>query len=73
MSTRPVVKPPKGMRRLERWFVGVVMGITAFVLERAVLRSVKKAEPEAVAPTSSTLTSKGGAVDLEDLKLGKGS
>ena len=72
MSTRPVVKPPKGMRRLERWFVGVVMGITAFVLEKAVLRSAKKSEPEAVAPTSSTLTSKGGSVDLEDLQLGKG-
>jgi hypothetical protein len=71
MSSRPLVKPPKGMRKIERWFVGVAMGITAFVLEKLVMRSVKKKEPEAVAPTASTLTSKGGEVDLEDLHLGK--
>lgn len=72
MSSRPLVKPPKGLRRVERWLVGVVMSITAFVLEKLVMRSVKKKEPEAVAPTASTLTSKGGSVDLDDLKLGKG-
>jgi hypothetical protein len=36
-----------------------------------VLRSVKKKHPE-TEPTASTLTSKGGDVDLEDLHLGKG-
>ena len=72
MSSRPLVKPPKGMRRIERWLVGVAMGITAFVLEKFVMRSVKKKEPDAVVPTASTLTSKGGEVDLEDLHLGKG-
>jgi len=72
MSSRPLVKPPKGMRKIERWLVGVAMGITAFVLEKLVMRSVKKKEPEAVVPTASTLTSKGGEVDLEDLHLGKG-
>lgn len=72
MSSRPLVKPPKGMRKVERWFVGVAMGITAFVLEKLVMRSVKKKEPDAVVATASTLTSKGGEVDLEDLHLGKG-
>ena len=72
MSSRPLVKPPKGMRRFERWLVGVAMGITAFVLEKIVVRTAKKKEPEAVAPTVSTLTSKGGSVDLDDLQLGKG-
>jgi len=71
VSTRPGAAPPKGIRRVERWFVGVMMGIVAFVLERIVLRSVKKKHPE-TAPTSSTLTSKGGDVDLDDLQLGKG-
>jgi hypothetical protein len=66
------VKPPKGMRKIERWFVGVAMGITAFVLEKLVMRSVNKKEPDAVVATASTLTSKGGEVDLEDLHLGKG-
>lgn len=68
----PVTKPVKGIRRLERWFVGVMMAIIAFALEKIVLRSVKKKHPEEAAPTASTLTSKGGDVDLDDLHLGKG-
>jgi hypothetical protein len=71
VSTRPGAAPVKGIRRLERWFVGVLMGIVAFILEKIVLRSVKRKHPEAE-PTASTLTSKGGDVDLDDLHLGKG-
>jgi hypothetical protein len=62
VSGRPIVKPPKGLRRLERWVVGVAMGIIAFVLERVVMRSVKKKVPE---PLPTTLTSKGGEVDYD--------
>ena len=62
MSSRPIVKPPKGIRRLERWIVGVAMGIIAFLLERIVMRSVKKKVPE---PVPTTLTSKGGEVDYD--------
>jgi len=55
-------------RRLERWLVGVVMTVMAFVLERAVLRSVRKGETTArrtEAPLPPTpITSKGGDVDL---------
>jgi hypothetical protein len=47
------------------------MAIVAFALEKIVLRSVKKKHPETEA-TASTLTSKGGDVDLDDLHLGKG-
>jgi hypothetical protein len=61
------VKRPKGLRRLERWIVGVGMGVIAFTLEKIVLRSVKKKEPEVTAPKPTTLTSKGGEVDLDDL------
>jgi hypothetical protein len=71
VSTRPGAAPPKGIRRLERWFVGLMMGIIAFALEKIVLRSVKKKHPD-TASTASTLTSKGGDVDLDDLHLGKG-
>jgi hypothetical protein len=59
---------PKGVwRRVERWSVGIVMAVIAFVLEKAVLRSVRKgrgseAPSEEESPT--TLRSKGGAVDL---------
>jgi len=61
------VKRPSGLRRVERWIVGVAMAVIAFVLERLVLRSVKKKEPQVVAPKPTTLTSKGGEVDLDDL------
>jgi hypothetical protein len=71
VSTRPGAVPPKGIRRLERWFVGVMMAIIAFALEKIVLRSVKKKHPVEEA-TASTLTSKGGDVDLDDLHLGRG-
>jgi hypothetical protein len=58
---------PKGVwRRVERWAVGIVMAVIAFVLEKAVLRSVRKARgsevPSEESPT--TLRSKGGAVNL---------
>ena len=62
MSGRPIVKPPKGIRRVERWLVGIAMGIIAFLLERIVMRSVKKKVPE---PVPTTLTSKGGEVDYD--------
>jgi hypothetical protein len=66
VSARPAPRPTKGLRRLERWFVGVMMGIVAFALEKIVLRSVKRKHPEAE-PAPTTLTSKGGEVDLDEL------
>ena len=59
MSATRSVKRPTGLRRVERWLVGVAMALIAFVLERLVLRSVKKKEPQVVAPKPTTLTSKG--------------
>ncbi len=61
-SSRPLVKPPRGLRRVERWMVGIAMGIIAFSLERIVMRSAKKKTP---APVPTTLTSKGGEVDYD--------
>lgn len=62
MATRSV------WRRLERWLVGVVMAVIAFVLEKAVLRSVRKGETSArrveTPPGPTAITSKGGDVDL---------
>lgn len=58
-------RPKSVWRRIERWMVGIAMGVIAFVLEKLVLRAVKKgraAESEAEMPT--TLTSKGGEIDL---------
>ena len=50
------------VRRIERWLVGIAMGIVAFVLEKAVMRSVRKEQREQE-PAPTTLTSKGGEVD----------
>lgn len=59
-------KKPKGLRRVERWMVGLAMGIIAFVLEKAVMRSVKKGGGEAIAePTPTTITSKGGEAEVQ--------
>jgi hypothetical protein len=56
---------PKGVfRKFERVMVGFVMSVMALVLERMVLRSIRKeGKPDPAPPT--TITSKGGEVDLD--------
>lgn len=51
-------------RRVERWMVGVAMGVMAFVLEKAVLRSVRRGivQPRAVVEPP-TGTFRGGDVE----------
>ncbi|MDP9301023.1 MAG: hypothetical protein M3P43_09060 [Actinomycetota bacterium] len=56
---------PKGIRRVERWLVGLAMAVIAFILERIVMRSVKKSGDAKDQPPPTTVTSKGGEVDLE--------
>jgi hypothetical protein len=53
-------------RRVERWLVGIVMAVIAIVLERAVLRSIKK-KGERPEPESTAVRSRGGQVDLDDV------
>ena len=62
-------RPKTFWRRTERWMVGVAMGIMAFVLEKAILRAIKKGEvepppEESDEPVPTTLKSKGGKIDL---------
>ena len=64
MSRRPVLAKPKGLRRFERWLVGIAMTIVAVVLERVMIRQVKKGRSEEPPPAPTTLTSRGGEVDL---------
>ncbi len=63
--TGPRTTPaPKGIRRVERWLVGLAMAVVAFVLERIVVRGLKKkGEKTAPDPEPTTLTSRGGDVD----------
>jgi hypothetical protein len=62
-------RPKSILRRIERWMVGVVMAVIAFVLEKMVLRSIRKggkSEEASMEELHTTLTSKGGEVDLTD-------
>jgi len=68
VSSRPATRPPKGLRRLERWLVGIAMAIVAFVLEKVVLHAVRDTPEAPAIDTTSTLTAKGGEVDLDDLR-----
>jgi len=64
MTRSRTTAKPKGIRRFERWLVGLAMAIIAFVLERIVMRSVRKhGRPGESPPT--TVTSKGTEVDIE--------
>ena len=64
MATRHTPRP-RGIRRIERWLVGIAMAIVAFILERIVMRSVKKGGNAKGQPPPTTVTSRGGEVDLE--------
>jgi hypothetical protein len=64
-------KPKSVWRRLERWLVGLVMAVIAYVLEKMVMRGIRKASKakgEAKEELHTTLTSKGGEVDLEETR-----
>jgi hypothetical protein len=62
-------KPKSVWRKIERWMVGLVMSMIAFVIERMVLRSVRKAgKTKSKEELHTTLTSKGGEVDLTDVR-----
>lgn len=57
---------PKGLRRVERWLVGLVMSVLAFVLERAVLRSIRKGNTKALATEPTVVTSSGNQIATPD-------
>ena len=43
-------------RRFERWLVGVFMAMLVFVLERLVMRQIKKKEQTRSAPSTTAVT-----------------
>jgi hypothetical protein len=61
-------KPKSTWRRIERWLVGIAMAMIAFMLEKFVMRAVRKRQASGEEPKKkagpTTLTSKGGEVDL---------
>lgn len=61
------MRPRSPLRRFERWLVGLGMAVIAFILEKVVMRSVRKGGKEPVAESASsptTFTSRGGDVDV---------
>jgi hypothetical protein len=69
--TTPDRAKPKGFRRIERWGVGLVMGILALVLEKAVLRSIRRGggkdgghENDGGRANDTKITTKGGDVEF---------
>ena len=60
-----MTRPRSLIRRLERWLVGLAMAVIALILEKIVMRSVRRGETEAPPepePTSTTFTSRGSEV-----------
>ena len=53
-------------RRTERVLVGAVMTVMAFVLERMVMRSIRKGGGNKPAPEPTAITSKGNELDFEE-------
>jgi hypothetical protein len=66
MTLRATARPT-GFRRFERWMIGVVFAVMAFVLEKFVMGSVRKkgAAPPASNEEITTVVSKGGEVDVD--------
>ena len=66
MTLRATARPT-GFRRFERWMIGVLFAVMAFVLEKFVMRSVRK-KGTAAPPSSeeaTTVVAKGGEVDVD--------
>jgi hypothetical protein len=52
-------------RRVERFAVGAVMTVMAFVLERIVIRSIRKGGGDTPEAPSTALRTQGAEVDLD--------
>jgi hypothetical protein len=63
MATRAATRP-KGLRRFERWLVGLVFAVMAFALEKVVMRSVRNRGAEE-SEEATTMISKWGEVDVD--------
>jgi hypothetical protein len=66
-STHTTPKPKGLLRRMERFMVGLVMSLMAFVLERVVMRSIRREGGEPKHPTvdATSITTKGGEIEFE--------
>ncbi len=64
VSDRP---KPTGLRRLERGVMGMLMGVIAFILEKVVMRSIRREGGTEPSAEGMTVTTKGGEIDVDEL------
>lgn len=63
MTVERPLRPKTFIRRAERALVGLAMAIVAFILERVVMKTVKKEGGTTKESPAKVVTSKGGEVD----------
>jgi hypothetical protein len=57
-------RPRSAFRRVERWFVGGVLGIAAFFIEKVVMRSIRRGGEGAPPPVeATTMQSRGSTIE----------
>ena len=56
-------RPRSLFRRIERWMMGVVMGIGAFFIEKLVMRSIRRGGGSAKPATGTPMQSKGTRIE----------
>jgi len=65
--SRRTNRPRSLFRRIERWGVGLILGVVAFFLERAVVRSIRRGETKAKPSQPTAL--KGTGSDIEPAEV----
>jgi hypothetical protein len=54
-------------RRIERWGVGLILGVVAFFLERAVVRSIRRGETKPKPSQPTALKGMGSDIEPTDV------
>ena len=64
--TGPQRSKPVGLRRLERALMGTLMGVVAFILEKVVMRSIRREGGTTPNDVGTAVISKGAEIDVEE-------
>ncbi|HEX9694310.1 MAG TPA: hypothetical protein VGA74_04820 [Actinomycetota bacterium] len=65
--SRRTNRPRSLFRRIERWGVGLILGVVAFFLERAVVRSIRRGETKAKPSQPTALKGMGSDIEPADV------
>jgi hypothetical protein len=60
-------RPRSPFRRIERWGVGLILGVVAFFLERAVVRSIRRGETKPKPSQPTALKGMGSDIEPADV------